>query len=94
MRCVLGSLIIAYVWLPSLVIYLLAYGDDYIGRGALPCLCCLDVRMPDFPWYVWLGALVVSVGGLIFMGWTEEKNQKKQREEAQERENKIRDFQI
>lgn len=50
--------------------------------------------MPDFPWYVWLGALVVSVGGLIFMGWTEEKNQKKQREEAQERENKIRDFQI
>lgn len=33
MRCVLGSLIIAYVWLPSLVIYLLAYGDDYIGRA-------------------------------------------------------------
>lgn len=78
----------AFVLVPAFVAPLLAQSRDAkeFGRAAMPCLCCLDIQIPDIgPW----GLLfcVLALAALVAVGaWCESINQKAEAKKKQEQD--------
>lgn len=79
MRKWLIASILAFLLVPTLIAQVFA--DNELGKAAIPCLCCLDIRVPDVPWYVLVIGLVLVVGFMALAGWCESKREQALQEE-------------
>ncbi len=87
--CALGIVLAVFLFAPNIVMGLFA---QQRGHEFMPCLCCLDVRIPEMTWWQALITLAVLVAILVFCAWMSSIEDKRAQQKREEDKKKYGDF--